>query len=136
MSSVDTWKIEPTDPKAVTISGSFPLWRFPRDDTNKEDKGNDRLTSSLRAPVHNERWKRGQTTVKLYEMCICLRKQTTEGREETEIVDVCLWEIKKGEETERGTEENTREIQMVCCRLCVCRESENSTEFAMMQLLK
>ncbi len=62
-SSADTWRIEPSDQKAVTISGSFPLRENPRYGTNEEDKGNDRLTSGPSAPLYdfNEEKKRDET---------------------------------------------------------------------------
>lgn len=52
-SSADTRRIEPSDQKPVTISGSFPPRGDPRYGTNEEDKGSDRLTSSPSAPLYD-----------------------------------------------------------------------------------
>lgn len=77
-SSANTWRIEPSEQKAVTISGSFPLRTDPCYGTNEEDKGDDRLTSGPSAPVYdiNERKAERLDKVRLCEVCIHWKKES------------------------------------------------------------
>lgn len=106
-SSANTARIEPSDQKAVTISGSSAPRRDPRYITDEEDKGVDGLTSRPSVPVCdiNER-KTSDETEGGYVECVCLKpERQSRGR-----LVRC--------ETERRNQ-NTVTWTVSC--LCVCK---------------